>query len=93
MGACGNVCCVVVVVEDSVLSLDVFKYGVRLCKECDECCVFVRRGAVGISVGDMQVSPFSMARDLGVVLTSISLFMIILVAFASLLIFTCMASD
>ena len=48
---------------------------------------------LSVSVGDMQVSPSSKVRDLGVVLTSISLFMIILVVFASLLIFTCVASE
>ena len=40
---------------------------------------------LSVSVGDMQVSPSSKVRDLGVVLISISLF-------ASLLIFTCVAS-
>ena len=48
---------------------------------------------LSVSVGDMQVSPSSKVTDLGVVLTSISLFMIILVVFASLLIFTCVASE
>ena len=48
---------------------------------------------LSVSVGDMQVSPSSKVRDIGVVLTSISLFMIILVVFASLLIFTCLASE
>ena len=48
---------------------------------------------LSVSVGDMQVSPSSKVRDLGVVLTSISLFMNILVVFASPLIFTCVASE
>ena len=48
---------------------------------------------LSVSVGDMQVSPSSKVRDLGVVMTSISPFMIILVVFASLLIFTGMASE
>ena len=48
---------------------------------------------LSVSVGDMQVSPSSKVRYLGVVLIGISLFMIILVVFASLLIFTCVASD
>ena len=48
---------------------------------------------LSISVGDTQVSPSSKVRDLGVVLTNISLFMIILVVFASLLIFTYVASE
>ena len=48
---------------------------------------------LSISVGDMQVFPSSKVTDLGVVLTNISLFMIILVVFASLLIFTCVASE
>ena len=42
---------------------------------------------LSISVGDTQVSPSSMVRDPSVVLTNILLFMIILVVFASLLIF------
>ena len=46
-----------------------------------------------VSVGDMQVSPSSKVRDLVSFLTSISLFMIILVVFASLLIFTCVTSE
>ena len=46
-----------------------------------------------VSVGNIQVSPSSKVRDLGAGLTSISLFMIILVVFASLLIFTCVASE
>ena len=38
---CGNVWCLVVIVEDSVfLSLGVLKYGVCLCKGCDGYCVF-----------------------------------------------------
>ena len=48
---------------------------------------------LSISVGDMQVSPSSKVRDLGVVLTNISLFMIILVVFASLLIFICVSLE
>ena len=48
---------------------------------------------LSVGVGDMQVSPSSKVRDLGVVLISISLFMIILVVFASQLIFTCVASE
>ena len=48
---------------------------------------------LSVSVGDMQVPPSSKVRDLGVVLTSISVFMIILVVFASLLIFTCVALE
>ena len=48
---------------------------------------------LSVSVGDMQVSPSSKVRDLGVVLISISLFMIILVVFASIFIFTCVASE
>ena len=48
---------------------------------------------LSVCVGDMQVSPSSKVRDLGIVLTSIPLFMIILVVFASLLIFTCVASE
>ena len=46
---------------------------------------------LSISVGDSQVFPYSKVRDLGVVLTNISLFMIILVVFVSLLNFTCVA--
>ena len=46
-----------------------------------------------ISVGDTQVSPSSKVRDLGVFLTNISLFVIILVVFASLLISTCLTSE
>ena len=41
---------------------------------------------LSVSVGEMQFSPSSKV-------TSISLFMIILVVFASLLIFTCVASE
>ena len=41
----------------------------------------------------MQVCPSSKVRDIDVVFTSISLFRIILVVFASLLIFTCVASE
>ena len=41
VGVCGNVCCVVAVVKDSVFSLGVLKYVVCLCKGCDGCCVFV----------------------------------------------------
>ena len=48
---------------------------------------------LSISVGDSQVFPSSKVRDLGVVFTNISLFVIILVVFAGLLIFTCVASD
>ena len=48
---------------------------------------------LSVSVGDIQVSPSSKVRDIGVVLISISLFMIILVVFASLLIFTCVKSE
>ena len=40
VGVCGNICCVVAVVEDSVFSLGVLKYVVCLCKGCDGCCVF-----------------------------------------------------
>ena len=41
VGVCGNVCCVAVVVKDSVFfSLGVLKYVVCLCKGCDGCCVF-----------------------------------------------------
>ena len=36
---CGNVCCVVAVVKDSVFILGVLKYVVCLCKGCDGCCV------------------------------------------------------
>ena len=48
---------------------------------------------LAVSAGDTQVSPSSKERDLYVVLTNISLFMIILVVFASLFIFTCVASE
>ena len=37
VGVCGYVCCVAVVLKDS---LGVFKYVVCLCKGCDGCCVF-----------------------------------------------------
>ena len=37
---CGNVCCVVAVIEDSVFSNGVLKYVVCLCKGCDGCCIF-----------------------------------------------------
>ena len=37
VGVCGNVCCVAVVVENSVFSLGVLKYVV--CSGCDGCCV------------------------------------------------------
>ena len=40
VGVCGNVCCVATVVKDSIFSLGVLKYVVRLCKGCDGCCVF-----------------------------------------------------
>ena len=41
VGVCGNVCCVVAVVKDSMfLSLGVLKYVLCLCKGCDGCCVF-----------------------------------------------------
>ena len=40
VGVCGNVCCVAVVVKNSVFSLGVFKYVVCLCWGCDGCCVF-----------------------------------------------------
>ena len=46
---------------------------------------------LSVSVGDMQVSPSS--KEKVSFLISISLFMIILVVFASLLIFTCVASE
>ena len=48
---------------------------------------------LSISVGDSQVFPSPKVRDIGVFFTNISLFMIILVVFASLLIFTCVASE
>ena len=38
MGICGNVCCVVVVVEDSFFKP--WSVVVCLCKRCDRCCVF-----------------------------------------------------
>ena len=41
VGVCGNVCCVAVVVKNSVFfSLGVLKYVVCLCRGCDGCCVF-----------------------------------------------------
>ena len=40
VGVCGNVCCVAVVVKDSVFSLGMLKYVVCLCQGCDGCCVF-----------------------------------------------------
>ena len=48
---------------------------------------------LSVSVGDMQVYLSSKVRDLGVVLISISHFMIILVVFASPLISTCVVSE
>ena len=40
VGVCGNVCCVAVVVKNSVfLSLGVLKYDVCLCSGCNGCCV------------------------------------------------------
>ena len=48
---------------------------------------------LSVSVGDMQVSPSSKVRGLGVVFDQYLTFMIILVVFASLLIFTCVASE
>ena len=47
---------------------------------------------MSISVGGTQVCPSSKVRDLGIVFTNISFFIIILVLLASLLIFTCIAS-
>ena len=47
---------------------------------------------LSISVGDSKVFPSSKVRDEVLFLTNISLFMIILVVFAGLLIFTCVAS-
>ena len=47
---------------------------------------------LSVSVGDMRVSPSSKMRDLGVVFDQYLTFFIILVVFASLLIFTCVAS-
>ena len=41
VGVFGNVCCVAVVVKDSVFSLGVLTYIVCLCKGCDGCCVFI----------------------------------------------------
>ena len=46
-----------------------------------------------VSVGDMQVSPSSKVRDLGVVFDQYLTFVIILVVFASLRIFSCVASE
>ena len=41
MGVCGDVCYVVVIVEDSgVLILEVLKYVVCFCGGCDGCCAF-----------------------------------------------------
>ena len=48
---------------------------------------------LSVSAGDMQVSPSSKVRYLGVVFDQYFTFMIILVVFASLLIFTCVASE
>ena len=48
---------------------------------------------LSVSVGDIQVSPSYKVRDLGVVFISISHFMIVLMVFASLPIFTCVASE
>ena len=52
MEVCGNVCCVVAVVETSCFSLGVLQYVVCLCSGCDRCvfCCIVRRGAVGARV-------------------------------------------
>ena len=45
VGICGNVCCVVAVVEEFLfLSFGVLKYVVCLCKGCDGCCVFCLNG-------------------------------------------------
>ena len=53
VGVCGNVCCVVAVVKDSVFSLGVLKYVVCLVRDVMDA-VFsiyiVRRGAVGARV-------------------------------------------
>ena len=51
VGVCGNVCCVAVVLKDSVFSLGVLKYVVCLCEGCVVvvrlsfvvACVIVRR--------------------------------------------------
>ena len=41
VGVCGNVCCVAVVVKNSVFfSLGVLRYVVCLCRRCDGWCVF-----------------------------------------------------
>ena len=40
VGVCGKVCCVAGIVKDSVFSLGVVKYVVRLCRGCDGNCVF-----------------------------------------------------
>ena len=40
VAVCGNVCCVVAIVKDSVFSLGVLKYVVCSCKGCDVGCVF-----------------------------------------------------
>ena len=40
VGFCGNVWCVLAIVNNSVFSLGVLKYVVCLCKGCDGCCVF-----------------------------------------------------
>ena len=59
MWVCGNVCCIVAVVENSVFSLGVLKNVVCLCRECDGCCAvcIVRRSAVGARVwGSVSVS-------------------------------------
>ena len=40
VGVCGNDFCVAAVVEHSRFSIVVFMYVVRVCKECDRCCVF-----------------------------------------------------
>ena len=40
VGVGGNVCCVAIVVKDSVFNLGVLTYVVCLCKRCDGCCVF-----------------------------------------------------
>ena len=55
-GVCGNVCCVAVIVKDSVFSLGVLKYVVCLCKGVMDVvfsvCI-VMRGAVGARVWDV----------------------------------------
>ena len=35
VGFCGNVCCLVVIVKHSVISIGVLKYVVCLCKSCN----------------------------------------------------------